>query len=219
MQLNKMTSNRDNNRTPGEDPLYIFSRIATKFKTVWLRATYPFAAFGRGVSIHYSCDIRRPISRFVSLGDDVYVAPDAWFTVVPGSESSEPKIVLGRGCRIGRRASLSSRNQIVLEADVLLAPSVLIMDHNHEFYDTQTPIHAQGVTEGGKIVIERNCWLGTGAVIVCNHGELRVGRNSVVGANAVVTKSFPPFSVIAGNPAKLLKTYDEQTGKWGKLHE
>jgi acetyltransferase-like isoleucine patch superfamily enzyme len=101
----------------------------------------------------------------------------------------------------------------------LLAPSVLIMDHNHEFYDTELPIHAQGITEGGKIVIERNCWLGHGAVIVCNYGELRIGRNSVVGANAVVTKSFPPFSVIAGNPARLLKTYDPQTQKWSKPHE
>jgi acetyltransferase-like isoleucine patch superfamily enzyme len=214
-----MAAERKHDHPPGEDPLHFFSKVATKLNTSWLHATYPFAAFGRGVSVHYSCDLSRPISKHVYLGDDVYVARDVWFNIAPGSEGKEPKIVLGPGCKIGRRATLSSRNQIILEADVLLAPSVLIMDHNHEFYDTQLPIHAQGVTEGGKIVIERNCWLGTGAVIVCNHGELRVGRNSVVGANAVVTKSFPPFSVIAGNPAKLLKTYDEQARKWSKPHE
>jgi acetyltransferase-like isoleucine patch superfamily enzyme len=177
---------------PVEDTLQLFSRIATRLHTIWLRKTYPFAAFGRKTSVHYSCDIRRPVSRFVSMGDDIYIAPDVWLNVVAGSNSLEPKIVLGSGCKIGRRSTISSRNQIILQPDVLLAPSVLIMDHNHEFSNTNLPIHEQGVTEGG---------------------------NSVVGANAIVTRSFPPFSVIAGNPAKILKTYDHQTRQWVRSHE
>jgi lipopolysaccharide O-acetyltransferase len=51
-------------------------------------------------------------------------------------------------------------------------------------------------------------------VVVCNHGELVLGRNCVVGANAVVTRSFPAFSIIAGNPAKVVRTYDEHSEKW-----
>jgi acetyltransferase-like isoleucine patch superfamily enzyme len=202
-----------------EDALHLFSRIATWLHTIWLSRTYPFAAFGKRTSVNYSCDIRRSVSPFVSLGDEVYLAPDVWLNIGDSSNSSEPKIVLGSGCKIGRRSTISSKNQIVLEADVLLAPSVLIMDHNHEFSDTEIPIHAQGVTEGGRITIGRNCWLGYGAVVVCNHGELILGRNSVVAANAVVTQSFPPFSVVAGNPAKLLKTYDQQSRKWIRYRE
>lgn len=197
-----------------EDPLSLVSRVATKLNSIWLRKTYPFATFGRNVSIHYSCDIQRSISEQISIGDDVYMAPDIWLNIAPGSDNSGPKIVLGSGCGIGRRSTISARNKIVLEADVLLAPSVLIMDHNHEYSDVERPIHAQGVTTGGQIFIGRNCWLGQGAVIVCNQGELVLGRNSVVGANAVVTRSFPPFSVVAGAPAKLVRSFDVDSGKW-----
>lgn len=195
------------------------SRIATKLNSIWLRHTYPFAEFGRGVSVHYSCEIGRSRSSEIRLGDGVYLAPGVWLDVAPGSPGPEPKIVIGNGCAIGRRCTMLARNQIVLEADVLLGPSVLITDHDHEASNLEKPAHAPDAVPGGRIFIGRNCWLGIGAVIACGSGDLTIGRNSVVGANAVVSQSFPPFSVIAGNPAKLVKTYDLQTGKWVRPHE
>ncbi|MFZ0308128.1 MAG: acyltransferase [Candidatus Sulfotelmatobacter sp.] len=183
-----------------------FLGIRTKFHGVWLRHTYPFAEFGDGVCVHHSCEIRRSAAPEIRLGSNVYLAPGVWIDVDAGSPDREPKVILGSGCAIGRRSTISARNQVVLEADVLLAPSVLITDH--EFSRVEK--------SGGRIFIGRNCWLGIGAVIACGSGDLNLGRNSVVAANAVVTQSFPAFSVIAGNPARVVKTYDQQSGKWVK---
>lgn len=197
-----------------EDPLLLVSRLRARLHTAWLRRTYPFARFGKKVSVDQSCEIRRSISVHISIGDQVYLAPGVWLNVVSGNGNDNPTIVLRDGCRIGRRTMISCHNQIILEADVLISPSVLIMDHNHEFSDPERPIHAQGLTTGGQVIIERNCWIGYGAVIVCSRGSLVIGRNSVIGANAVVTQSFPPFSVIAGNPSKLVSKYDQEFGAW-----
>jgi len=202
-----------------EDFLQFFPRAITKFHTEWLKRTYPFDSFGRRTSIHYSCDIRRPMSKYISLGDEVFLAPDIWLNVPLDMPHSEPAIILKKGCKIGRRSSISARNYICLEEHVLLAPSVLIMDHNHEYSNPNEPIHAQGVTEGGKITIGRNCWLGHGAVIFCGSGELVLGHNCVVGANAVVTKSFPPCSILGGNPAKIVRSYDATSGRWLRTSE
>lgn len=192
-----------------EDPLRLLARIPTWLYSSWVRATYPFASLGRGVTIHYTWDFRRYAAHRVKLGNDVEIGKDVHFGVYcPDGESGSPMLVIDDGCIINRRVQLSAKNCIHIEPDVVISASALIMDHNHEFDDITRPIKAQGLSGGGTIRIEKGCWIGHGAAIVCNQGELVVGRNSVVAANALVTKSCPPHSVLIGNPARVARVLD-----------
>jgi acetyltransferase-like isoleucine patch superfamily enzyme len=94
---------------------------------------------------------------------------------------------------------------------------VVIADHGHAYEDVTRPISEQGITEGGRIRIGRGSWIGNGAAIVCSRGELVLGQNCVVAANAVVTRSFPPFSVVVGNPARAVRQFDQDKKAWVKL--
>jgi acetyltransferase-like isoleucine patch superfamily enzyme len=205
-------------RRPAEDPLALFPRLLTYLRTCWMHRTYPFRNFGKSVSMHYSCELRRSAAPDISIGNNVYLAPGVWLSVLPDdAKTANPKIELQDGCKIGRRSVIAARSRICLESDVLLAPNVLIQDHNHEYSNPALPIHAQGVTTGGTITIEKNSWIGYGAAIISAKGHLVVGQNSVVGAHTVLTRSIPAYSVVAGSPARILRQYDLETGQWARV--
>jgi acetyltransferase-like isoleucine patch superfamily enzyme len=201
-------------QTTLEDPFSQVTRVANKLRSLWMQWTYPFASVGRNLSIHHSCDIKRSITPYVQLGDSVLLEREVWVNVPIIPENGEPVIQMDEGCKVGRRCVISGINRIHFERNVVFAPNVLIMDHNHAFEDVNIPIRHQGVTRGGRIRIEEGCWIGYGVAIVCNKGELVIGKNSVVGANAVVTRSVAPNSVVAGNPARVVKQFDSSTGEW-----
>lgn len=198
-----------------EDPLNLFPRAITKLYSLWVSATYPFASIGSNLSIHYTTVLSRRMAPGMKLGNSLMIRKDAWINTFDISDGDgQPKIIIDDNCLIGARDVISAKNSIHIERDVIIGTSVLIQDHNHLYEDIGLPIKAQGVTPGGKIRIEQGCWIGHGAAIVCNQDELVIGRNSVVAANALVTKSFPPYSVIVGNPARLTRQFDTAKGAW-----
>lgn len=199
-----------------DDVIEWFSYVLTKLYTIWMRMTFSFSRFGRHVSIHHTCEINKAIASRIQIGDSVYLGPGNWLTIPEVSSDPTAVLIIGNGCKIGRRCMISAKNKICLEEDVLVGPGVLITDHGHEFSDVNSPIYAQGINAGGRILVERNCWIGYGAAIICSSGELVIGRNSVVGTNSVVTRSVPPFCVVAGNPAKIVRRYDPVRGQWVK---
>jgi acetyltransferase-like isoleucine patch superfamily enzyme len=143
----------------------------------------------------------------------VLIRKDAWLNIDPTLDN-ELKIIIDDNCVIGRRSSISAKNSIHIERDVILSSSVLIHDHAHAYEDINLPIRTQGVTPGGRIRIEQGCWIGNGSSIICNSGELLIGRNSVIGADAVITKSIPPYSVVVGNPGRVVKHFDLTKEIW-----
>lgn len=192
-----------------EDPLRLLARFPTRLYSAWVRATYPFASLGHDVTFHYTWDFRRYAAHRVRLGNHVEIGKDVHFGVYcPNGEKGEPLLVIDDGCVINRRVQFSAKNYIHIERDVVISASVLIMDHNHEFDDVTRPIKEQGLSAGGAIRIEKGCWIGHGAAIVSNQGELVLGQNTVVAANALVTKSCPPYSVLIGNPARVARVLD-----------
>ncbi len=206
-------SNRD--RMAADDPLSWAERIANKLRSLWLVHTYPFASVGDPFSVHHSVEIQRSMAGFIRIGNSVTMGRDVWINIPEEApESDEPVIILEDGCKIGRRCVISAGNRIHIERNAVFAPSVLIMDHDHAFEDVNVPIGDQGITKGGTIRIEEGCWIGFGAAILCGKKELVIGRNSVIGANSLVTRSVPPYSVVTGNPARVVKSYDPTRGEW-----
>lgn len=151
--------------------------------------------------------MNRKMARRIKLGNSVTIGKDVWFNIIPEA-TDEINIAIDDHCRIGPRSWISAKNQIRLERDVILEPSVLIMDHSHAYENPNVPIKKQHLTAGGRILIERGCRIGAGAAILCSGSDLVLGQNSIVVPNAVVVRGQPAFSVIAGNPARVVDRLD-----------
>lgn len=118
---------------------------------------------------------------------------------------------------IGDRTRVGLSNTIIgpvkIGNDVRLAQNVVLSGLNHNYQEIDSPIHTQGVSTH-PIIIEDESWLGANVVVVPG---VTIGKHSIVAAGSVVTKSVPAYSVVAGNPARVLKKYDHTTKTWNKI--
>jgi len=118
--------------------------------------------------------------------------------------------------KIGDRVLIGLSNVIIgpveIGNDVIFAQHVVLSGLNHTYENINEPIHKQKV-KTAKIIVEDEVWIGANAVITAG---TRIGKHSVVAGGSVVTKDVPPYSIVAGNPAKLIKKYNTETGNWEK---
>lgn len=117
-------------------------------------------------------------------------------------------VLIGPGVRVGIGTVLIG--PVEIGAQVITAQHVVMSGLNHGYEDITRPIRLQPVSTK-PIVIEDECWIGANAVITAG---VRVGKHSVVAGGSVVTKDVPPYSVVAGNPARVIRHYDEDEQAW-----
>lgn len=173
---------------------------------LFIKSGYPIL-IGRRCRIVHPSNIN--MGHHVWVRDDVIMVANGKINIgndfVLGEKSelwSINNLKIGNGVGIGKNCYLAQLGgSIEIGNQVLIADNVRIYSLSHKFEDIKTPIIFQGYKEG-KIEIEDNVWIGSGVVIF---NSVTIGYGSVIGANTVVTKNVPPFTVFVGNPGKIVR--------------
>lgn len=139
--------------------------------------------------------IRRWICRrlFKHMGRNVNVERLAYFG--RGNE-------LSMGDNSGIGVNCLCVGPITIGQDVMMGPDVIILTVSHEYSDVTLPMRQQGYRPPDPVVIEDDVWVGTRAIVM---PDVTVHRGSIIGAGAVVTKDVPPYAIVGGVPARVLK--------------
>jgi maltose O-acetyltransferase len=130
------------------------------------------------------------------LGHSSWVSPF-------GTYLCEKKIYIGNNVFIGKGAYLSASEGIIIGNGVTIGPELMVMGGDHKF-DVVGARICEIDTEGhnNRIVIENDAWLGARVILLKNG---KIGEGAIIGAGSVVTKEVPPYTIFAGNPAKLIR--------------
>ncbi len=130
----------------------------------------------------------------IELGDRVKLDDGVHLQALGGH------IRLGTRTYLGPYVCMAGPGNITIGNNCLIASHSSLYANNHIFSDPDTIIEEQGVTTEG-IEIEDDCWLGTGVRVL---DGVTIGRGSVIGAGAVVTKDIPPYAIAVGVPARVI---------------
>jgi acetyltransferase-like isoleucine patch superfamily enzyme len=122
------------------------------------------------------------------IGDDCYVGPDCQFHCID-------RIELGRGC--------------------VLSDQVYVSDVGHGMDPRDGLLMDRPLVSKGPVLIEDGCFVGFASVLMSG---VTLGAYCVVGARSVVTRSFPAYTMVAGNPARAIARFDHDAGKWRRIN-
>ena len=170
-----------------------------------------FKAFGKnGI-------IRRPIQIIgganIVIGNNLCISKnsilEAW-SITEDSDNAplkQPSITIGDNVSLGEYCHITAVDSVMIGNNLLTGRFVTITDNSHGLTDFESlclPPLKRPIVSKGAVIIKDNVWIGDKATILPN---VTIGEGAVVAANAVVTKDVPAYTVVGGNPAKILKSF------------
>lgn len=191
-------------------PLLMIKSILLNFIS-FTQSLLGYNRFGKGSIIKFPSKVWN--KDCIEIGKNVFIAEGSFLSVVKEHKGKkfQPSIVINDNVCIGADFHVSCTKSIVIEKNVLISDRVFIADGIHGFENINIPVIDQPMINKGKVLIKEGSFLGINVVILPG---VTVGKNSVVGASSVVTQDVPDYSVVIGNPARIIKKYDDKTKKW-----
>ncbi len=189
-----------------------YYRTKSKLFTILLQPC--FYSVGEKTSI--SPPLRFANLSRISIGKNVTIHSNCWIQAYlkNGKDVTDPILVIKDYSSIGMCATISAAQSIIIEEYVFTARNVYISDHSHKYEEINCPISLQGIDKIAPVKIGKYTWLGQNA---CVMPGVTIGRHCVIGANSVVNKNIPDYSIAAGSPAKVIKKYEPKLSIWIKV--
>lgn len=155
---------------------------------------------------------------FMHIGDRTVIREHGWISAIPryADQNFEPCLDIGKNVYIGRYVCITCHDGVTIGDGCVLSEHVYIADSGHGIDPDAGPIMEQRLVSRGPVSLGRNCFVGYGARILSG---VVLGDHCVVGANAVVNKSFPAYTMIAGLPAKPIKKFNLQNRQWEGFYD
>lgn len=167
-------------------------------KIICLILYYSIARYMPSSSISsFSKRVRYILCRniFLKCGKNVNIERGAFF-------GKGDRIEIGNNSGIGKYCVV--HNNIVIGDNVMMGPKCFFLESKHAFDRLDIPMISQGVVDKKvKVVIKDNVWIGREVMVI---GDRIIEEGTIVGARAVLTKNFPRYSIVGGNPSKLIRS-------------
>jgi acetyltransferase-like isoleucine patch superfamily enzyme len=185
-----------------------FKNIKDIIYSYWIRNS--FKSCGTEFHVYSPASIKG--NQYISIGKKFNTLDglrlECWDSF--GNDVFKPKLIIGNNVIMNRNVHIGCIEKVVIGDNVLFASNIFISDHQHGYIDKRDlgiiPGSRSLITRG-PVIIENNVWIGENVAIMPN---VTIGKGCIIGANSVVTKSFPKNSVLAGVPAKLIKSLESE---------
>ena len=187
----------------------LIDRASAKLSRLWFEMRYRgrFAALGSGACLQSPFRIDGVAG--ISLGEGSVLQRGSWLYCL-GRDGRPAQLDIGRGCVFGFNNHITAVESVRIGDQVLTANNVYISDNVHVYEDIAMPIMLQPIRVKGPVEIGAGSWLGENVAVI----GASIGRNCVIGANAVVTRDIPDFCVAVGIPARVIRHYDPIQLTW-----